>query len=97
MSSRYSTCCPFAMYPCIPKLFSCPLILREVMTDLIDHREFRTKDFLECFCHLLEDDEPIQDRIIPSRIDCIEIVLPVGGVRREVSHINMALLWMLLL
>src|SRR6266566_5641828 len=85
------------MYPCIPKLFSCPLILCKVMTNLIDHRKFRAKDFLECFCHLLEDDEPVQDSIVSSCIDCIEIVLPVAGVRCEISHINMVLLWMLLL
>src|SRR2546430_14129511 len=85
------------MYPCIPKLFSCPFILCKVMANLIDHRKFRAKDFLECFCYLLEDYEPVQDSKVSSCIDCIEIVLPVRGVRREVSHINMALLWMLLL
>src|SRR5213079_234320 len=85
------------MYPCIPKLFPCPFILCKVMANLIDHRKFRAKNFLECFCHLFENDEPVQDSIVSSCIDCIEIVLPVRGVRREVSHINMTLLWMFLL
>src|SRR6266487_620483 len=85
------------MYPCIPKLFPCPFILCKVMANLVEHRKFRVKNFFECFCHLLEDYEPVQDSIVSSGIDCIEIVLPVGGVRREISHINMALLWMLLL
>src|SRR5262249_52106606 len=71
--------------------------LHEVVADLVDQLQIFLEDLPESLRDLLVDDEPIEDGVVPTRRDGVEIALEVLRVGREVAEIEIGDLRVLLL
>ena len=63
----------FAMHPNVAE-FRMPLVLDQVMTDFVNQFQFGVECFAEGFGDLLENDQPIQDCIVASGSDRIQVI-----------------------
>src|SRR5688500_15574786 len=64
-----------------------PLLLHEVVADLVDQLKLLSEDLAEGLRHLLEDDEPVQDGVVAPGRHRVQVVAVVPRLGREVAEV----------
>ena len=82
---------PLAVHPNVAEL-RVPLLLHEVVAYLVDELQLVAEDLAERRGDLLEDDQPVQDRVVAARRDRVQVGAVVRRLRREVAQVDVVVL-----
>ncbi len=64
---------PLAMHPNVSEV-RVPLLLHQVVTDLVNQFEIGVESFAERFSYLFENDQTVENRIVAAGRNCVQII-----------------------
>src|SRR5687767_8939495 len=87
VTGRKSSRRSFAVHPNVTEI-RMPLLLYQVVADLIDQLELRTEHCSKRFRHSFKDHESIQNCVIAAGSNGVQIIFVMPRLRSEVAQVN---------